>query len=143
MDDVQKPPAVEVTVEERLTGHGKEGLYPLGDERTDVATEGQLGGDVAAPDDAEVLGWIKDQLIDFIGSDRTSSSDKKTAARLLRRIAEEALNGPWNVADRSFLWFITHRRGISDAVSTATLRVIARASTILAELDIKKPIPIE
>ncbi|MCY3699905.1 MAG: hypothetical protein OXH46_09770 [Gemmatimonadetes bacterium] len=143
MDDVQKPPAIEVTLEEGRQGHGEDGLYPMGDEKIDVTTEGQPGGDVAADSDAEVLDWIKDRLIDFIGSDRTSPSDKKRAARLLRRIAEEGVKGTWSPADRSFLWFVTHRRGVTDEVSTAALRIIARASTVLAELTMEKPMPIE
>ncbi|WP_420616416.1 hypothetical protein [Candidatus Palauibacter sp.] len=143
MDDAQMPPAIEVTIEEGWQGHGEDGLHPMGNEKIEVTTEGQPGGGVATPNDEEVLDWIKERLIKLIAADRIASTEKEQAARLLKRIAEKELEGTWSAKDRSFLWFVTHRGGISDEVSTAALRIIARASTLLAELALEKRTPVD
>ena len=140
MDDVQKPPAIEVTLEKGRQGHGEDGLFPMGDENIDVTTEGQTGGDVGTPDDAEVLDWIKDRLISYIGSPKTPTDDRTLAARLLRRIAEDELEGEWSQNDRNFLWFVAHDAQ-GEVVRTETLRIIARTSMVLAELPTKKLTP--
>ncbi len=137
MDDVQRPPAIEVTLEEGRQGHGEDGLYPMGDEKIDVTTEGQTGGDVGTPDDDEALDWIKNRLIRLIGAERSTVPDRRTAGRLLRRIAERGLEGDWTTAERYFLWRIT-QGGVTDQTTTKAFSTAARASTIIAELTMKK-----
>ena len=112
VDDSQAPPAVEVSIEENIPGHGMAGIWRGRDTEIDIVTKGQQGPEQRQQQrpeqrqeqvmDDDAISHIVDELKQVAKTDGHVS--RHEAVDVSNRISADGLSGTWMLKDRKLLW---------------------------------------